>query len=92
MEEGFMFTETLHSIFKEPNEIEDDNMIIENTSLYTIFQGSYLSSSLKTPDQTKEHKIFELYFLNQTKNCKITRHLKISRQKVYQTVESVERF
>ena len=35
--EGFIFTETLHSIFKEPNEIEDDDMIIENTSLGTIY-------------------------------------------------------
>ena len=31
-----MLTGTLHSIFKEPNKIEDDDMIIENTSPDTI--------------------------------------------------------
>ena len=31
-----MFTGILHSIFKEPKKIEDDDMIIENTSPDTI--------------------------------------------------------
>ena len=33
-----MFTGVLHNIFKEPNEIEDDEMTIENTFPDTIFQ------------------------------------------------------
>ena len=38
-----MLTGTLHSIFKEPNEIGNDYMIIENTSPDTISkEATYL--------------------------------------------------
>ena len=87
-----MLTGTLHNIFKESNEIEDYVMTIKNTFPDAILQRSYLSSTLKTPDQTKEHKILELYFLNKIKPNKISRLLKVSRQRVYQTIESVKKF
>ena len=86
-----MFTGTLHSIFKEPNEIEDNEMTIENTLPDTIFQWNYLFSSLKTPDQTKEHEILELYFLNKTKHVKISRLLKISRSQDLKISRSQDR-
>ena len=87
-----MLTGTLKNIFKESNEIEDYMMTIENTFPDAILQRSYLSSTLKTSDQTKEHKIKELNFSNKTKPNKISRLLKVSRQRVYQTIESVKKF
>ena len=87
-----MLTGTLKNIFKESDEIEDYVMTIENTFPDAILQRSYLSSTLKTSDQTKEQKILELYFSNKTKPNKISRLLNVSRQRVYQTIESVKKF